>query len=580
MMALTATLPATHLQSGVQTTPDGQQWIPIPEPTPELWKNGRTYHARPEQPLTVANLPHLHGDREAFSLSVDATEQLLTNLDKRLSWKDVEAFYPMSDVWAFRRVKRPRSGTHRHEYMIKGSTFQLRQALIYALERNEMMRSAAVPCNKDVPTYTSVNPYPFPRMHYAVLRGHAETYEHLIDEVEVDNLADVTDIKHGNGEDGGDLQFPGFMTAFTIVTSRNSKEQGMCALHYVMNHAVFDMASLHYFLRDIDERLGGMEQPRDTAALSYGPYAYWRYVWPYTDEGKAAVNFHRERLTGLQHSAKAWPPARTTGWMRGNDEGWLTKDNQDGHSTTNDRRPLAPTGKEQKGKSGDFRAIRVPHILKLRKEHGIAPAKAIKTAVALFHVKETGAYEAVFSQAEGGRMAIDVDGLDFKGARGPMVEMVLNRVAIPSQNETVLSLFNRVQTQQAALSKHSHYHRGQLVQELEKTGDAHQFESCAPRFHYNWAPRMPPTSDRIKLTKFEGRSDLGMALVYRLKGDDELVIEQSWDNAQLKEEEVERTTRRILAAAKWICNPENWNKPIGECDFDAHDDAYVYQGLP
>lgn len=107
-MALTATLPASRLQTAVQTTPDGQQWTPIPTPTVELWKKGRTYHARPEQPLSLTNLPHLHGDREAFSLSVNATEQLLSSLDERLTWKDVEAFYPMSDVWAFRRVKRPR----------------------------------------------------------------------------------------------------------------------------------------------------------------------------------------------------------------------------------------------------------------------------------------------------------------------------------------------------------------------------------------------------------------------------------------------------------------------------------------
>lgn len=161
--------------------------------------------------------------------------------------------------------------------------------------------------------------------------------------------------------------------------------------------------------------------------------------------------------------------------------------------------------------------------------------------------------------------------LDLTKVPGPVVEVSLTRFAV-SKEEITLEFLKRVQKDQLDITAHCHCHRGHISSALSQQ-DSQFLTNLGGRQVFNWAPKVPSDKrTRIQLKKFEGRSDIGVSWVFKLStlpGQEEiLIVEASWDNCQMTPEEITLSTKRLLSAAKWLCHPENANKPIREFEFD------------
>jgi hypothetical protein len=427
--------------------------------TSSNWDKDETY--RSEGHLSIANVPHLFDEEEEFARVKGLTEIQLSEVDSNWSWKDVISIIPMSDAWDNKPILRPRSSIHRHEYMISSSADEVYQALCHAIDHFEMMRSIAVVKSPREESHTLSNGVPFANTWFAILKQSTlSLIEKLITTIEVDSIErDMNTAFQDDYHDGTRVQSPGWLVHFTIVKS--SKEPKRCGLLYQIHHAIFDMTSISLFLDVVEDHLNGNTARKSTP--SYGPYAFWRYTLPFSSQGQDSVDFNAKLLSGIAQTAgKAamWPPKRAKGWMRGNDNG----------CDRSERTPLGPTGSKQKGLYNDNFAINVKGIQQLRVEHGLSPAKVVKGAQILFNVWKTGATEAVFVGAEGGRMVKGVfpSSIDMLRVPGQVAEGSITRFSVPSRDEKVLDFLRRVQEDQLLLSKYNPCHRGHVVAALSR----------------------------------------------------------------------------------------------------------------
>lgn len=206
-------------------------------------------------------------------------------------------------------------------------------------------------------------------------------------------------------------------------------------------------------------------------------------------------------------------------------------------------------------------------------QHSLSPAKVVKGAQILFNVWKTGSREAVFAGAEGGRMVKGTipESLNIRQVPGQVAEASLTRFKVDSWEETALDFLQRVQQDQINLSAHTPVHQKHLASALPKE-DQEYLAELGGRQVFNWAPKVPNERKKIRLTKFEGRSDIGISWVFQMSTkeaeEDVLVLEASWDNCQMTFDEISLASRQLLSAAKWLANPDNTHKPIRECIFD------------
>ena len=230
---------------------------------------------------------------------------------------------------------------------------------MYALERHELMRSVAVVRTPTAGLLASTSAQRLVADEwYTVMRMSAPgLVERRIDVADVDSLDGMGDVSSDTVRDGLRVQKPGFLVHFTVVRVRGNDTQ--CGLMYQINHAIFDVTSLHLFLADLHAALSGHLSVDPVP--SYGPYAYWRFMLPWTEDGHSNLQFHVNRLRGVSHTASTalWPPQRAKGWLKGNDEGWYGEDRSE-------RVPLGPTGKAQVGSYGDLYAVPVAGMRQLR----------------------------------------------------------------------------------------------------------------------------------------------------------------------------------------------------------------------
>jgi len=412
---------------------------------------------------------------------------------------------------------------------------------------------------------------------YAILRTDTPgLFESRIEIEEAESVEKGMDSSHTDDyNDGLRVQKPGNVVNFTIIKSKED-DNNTCGLLYQMNHCLFDMSSLSLFLSDVENALDGKLEKSETLTC-FGPYSYWRFTLPWTQDGQANVDWNVNRLSGISKMAgrqAMWPEKRAKNWLRGNDQGWFGQD-------SSERVPLGPTGKDQKGLFGDDFAVNVEGISQLRSQHGLSAAKVAKAAQILWNVWKTGAKEAIFVGAEGARM-VPVESpadLNLRLVPGPVVEVSTTRFPV-SWQDTTLQFLNKVQDDQKELSNHCRLHKGHMASALPSEDKEFLIE-LGGRQVFNWAPKVPHSRTKIHLIKFEGRSDIGVSWVFRMSIDPNeeelLILEVSWDNAQLTYDEATLATRQLLSAAQWLSNPVNANRPIKECIIDANL-AYQYDG--
>ena len=338
------------------------------------------------------------------------------------------------------------------------------------------------------------------------------------------------------------------------------------------------------------------------------------------------MDYHVNTLRGLSSSRLAlWPPQRAPLWLKGNDHGWRHPNGRLGEPT--ERTPL--DGTKVIGTMGLEYTIAVPHILELRRKHEIPPPVVAKGACVLLNLYLTGGDEVVLATNESGRSwpfvsetgtadvnddnGEDVDPLSIDG---PTVTLSVSRNGL-AEKETVVQFLGRLLHEQREIEKHSHSSIDCTLEQLEtptesssasqSKADGQIVRNALNRQIFDWLPDLRSTQATVtqeggsqgvattedakahgpkekqadtahepqpslEMLEVLSRTDLGFVWYPSLvSGAEVMKLNTTWDDAQLHAAETSKAMKQFLRAARWLSQPENWERPATECDFESED---------
>nr|XP_023908644.1 nonribosomal peptide synthetase vlms-like [Quercus suber]POF15630.1 putative acyl-coa synthetase yngi [Quercus suber] len=468
-----------------------------------------------------------------------------------LSWQDdVEDVLP---VWDWGRVMlrgpRAQSWNHRHAFATSVKDLgKLRECLEQALTRQAMLRTLAVQ-SEGISTPSHV-----------IIRASSKWYKHVFTEVDaVDTAEDLKRLVLNDAK----LDWaapPGPLFRVVMATIKDTKTSGFV---YQAHHSCFDGLSLPNLVEDLQQILEGTAFD-DGPRTSYKSFADNLFLHRQSVQAQNDCDYHVRRLRGLGKLEKSlWPFQRAQEWFKG-DFTDIAKD-------LPDRKLL--DGEQSIGVDGVKGQAEMPAVQQLKQEHGVAAPSVFKAALALLNSHYTSQTNAVFTNYEASREwpfqepwirdllpnAMDVN--------GPTLEAVLNVVNI-DRSETCLSMMQRVQEEQTLLTQHSHVPLLDIQSKLGDT-DGGNLIDIMRRQILNWLPGLQsamaePSDSPLTRIQMQSRSDVGLLWNCGMVGD-VFHVTASYDDAQLRASEVRECVERWLAIAKWMTDPDNWSRKIGDC---------------
>jgi len=502
-------------------------------------------------------------------------EQVKTKAVARLSslglgWEDVEDIIPMTDTMTMMtRGSRPNAWNHRHSIIIKSwVTSELKSILRIWMYNHPLMHSTTISDGSDID-------------YYMVLSSSDTWLRHQISEDDaIDHATDLLTYKLYDY-----ITPAGPLFKATILPIRDSSDIGVI-FHW--HHNIFDGLIITRWYAELESLLNRNHSPvpfhpfRDFAIAYYGHRR--------GEIAQKAVDFHVQRLRGLSTgSQKFWPAQRAPRWLKGDDRNWKHSNGEPGKPGL--RLPL--DGDRSRGTKGFSRRIHVPNLLELRSRCEIAPPIVAKGACALFDLRATGGEEAVFVTVESGRSWPFSEDAGHNGTvinpltiDGPTMTETINRIRAPAM-ETVRHFLTRLQAEQRKIDLYSHAPTSRILECLKQDPDSGEADveivlNLLQRQIYDWLPSARPTESTILITggptkppameilDVLGRTDLGIVWFPTLIGNDVLNLNATWDDAQLRASEVQEAMSQFMNAIVWLSDPNNLDRPIGECSFTGY----------
>lgn len=479
-----------------------------------------------------------------------------------LDWEDVQEVIPMTDYMKrfARSACRPSSWNLRAT-LVADPSIDLAQ--IYAtlrlwLERHPLLRATTVKVDDDLELYLVLR-MSEPWLKLQIIHG---------DEVECAGAVELYKLNDPAFDRVNPATGP--LCKVTIVKIRDSSNLGL-VMHY--HHAIFDGLSLFAWATDLKDLLRGKGHSQ-IQRLPYHVFAadYERYRK--SSSAEKAVDYHVQRLQGLSKCADAlWPPQKVPGWMKGDAQGWAAPEGWTGKRELLDKH-------QSIGVQGLNCSIRLSQLPQMRSELAISPATIAKCACVLINLRLTGQEEALFTGVDSGRSwpsgSHNQDGNPFE-IDGPTMTFYANRIRI-SSGETAQEVLTRLQSEQAVISAHAHAPLDAIKNKLIATGstgraDVGVLEDLFHRQTFNWLMRQYSESDAdpIRLTDCIGRTDIGFMWFPSLLPDNVLHLNVTWDDAQLRADEVYDITSQFMCAVAWLSDPDNMGKPVSECRFKGYE---------
>lgn len=507
----------------------------------------RTITVKPRDgPPQTEDMVYVYGDKSKAAKFEASAETLLTEFE--LSWaNDVEDVVPTQDVSRLlvRRL-RPLSWNHRHAYLSKVSVDQLRKAVEAALAAHPMLRTLAMDYEGE--------PY------HVVIRAGSRWWKHCISAEghSVKEPADITKyIVNDQQLDFACAPGPLFRIVIIHVESTDS-----AAFIYQLNHSIFDGLSIPFFIDSVDALLQNSPVPERTS------FKLWADLYnTYRDSAPASADaaYHARGLEGIS-KAPLWPSLRAPGCFKGSDVGWI--DESTGAPGDPDAR-VALDGSKANGVNGVLRKFPVPGIATIKQEHSISAPVVVKVAMAIFNAQITGSGVGVFSSFQASRSwpfvqpwisqrlpdAMDVD--------GPTFTIWVNNIPVDME-ETVGNLVRRVQEQDDELNKRAHAPHSK-VRDLLSHDDAATYMQVMRRQIFNWVPGMGTAEgswNNLSKLQQQSRGDHALLWNCNLADSETLIVNASYDDAQLRCAEVEEALEKLGAIATAISQPSNWDSKI------------------
>jgi acyl carrier protein len=516
----------------------------------------------------VPNTIHSQGPNEGMQLAKDQAALHLAPLG--FGWDDVEDMLPVSDCMKLMtRGGRKTSWNHRHSLVVRScSTTEMLAVLRMWIERNPMLRTTHITSNEDLQLYIVMRPKDR-WLDRQIATGSSVA---TIQEIPTYRLNDPS-YDH--------VQVSGPLLKCTVLPVKNSNATGV-VLH--MHHVMFDGMVMHRWYQDLNQLLRGNYLP--SALHPFRDFSLLYHMYRESREAREAVEFHVRELRGLGLMQKHfWPQQRAPRWFKGADQGWCHEDGSP--SQPGERVPLDDD--HSCGTMGLFYKVHLPFIRALKSKWELSPPMVAKAACALLNIYKTGAEEAVFVSDESGRSWPSIGDnstvvpptaspLDIGG---PTFQKTINRVRI-QPGETTLQFLRRMQEKQRDIDRYCHAPLDGICRSLEQdtvhgAADVAAVRDILRRQLFDWLPTPPSNEDgegksvpSAEMLEVLSRSDLGLVWFPTLLPADDLLLEVSWDDAQLKASEVYQAIEEFLCAMAWISNPANFDKPVTACEFNGH----------
>ncbi|KAK5121564.1 hypothetical protein LTR85_004736 [Meristemomyces frigidus] len=154
------------------------------------------------------------------------------------------------------------------------------------------------------------------------------------------------------------------------------------------------------------------------------------------------------------------------------------------------------------------------------------------------------------------------------GINGPTFEAVLNLIKV-DPSETCLHLMQRNEDQEL-LTEHAHAPLLEVQKRLGEEGT--HLVDVMRRQIFNWLPGMReqggqarPHDPQLLRVQLQSRSDVGMLWNCGLIDDKIFQMNASYDDAQLRAQEVGEIIERYFEIAAWITDPLHWSESVGDC---------------
>jgi hypothetical protein len=376
--------------------------------------------------------------------------------------------------------------------------------------------------------------------------------------------------------------YPGPLARFIVV---HVQEENCAGLIYVVQHSVIDAILISLFLEDLDATLNS------TKLKLLIPYKAWAdsyYNLQYSITAKVSVNWHVSRLRAISKNVAAlFPVQRAPKWFKGCSEGWI-----DASGKLGPPRKLLTAGSP--GLKGITRPTTLKDIRLLKVQHKIHPSQIVRAALANVLVMHTKQPYALFAYVHGGRTwpfmsdwqiasmpaAMDVN--------GPTIDVTVDRVFVDRQ-EKVLQILECLQKEQSLLNRYSSVPLNQIISTLNQKQkpleepECYEDANCLPRFDeegkdcdflievikrmfFNWLPHSYAALDykRLQNMQLESRADCGCQWNCVMLDETTLSVHLTWDDAQLRFDEMDNMLAEVLKVAELFATSVNWDKKIEE----------------
>ncbi|KAG4433661.1 hypothetical protein IFR05_010849 [Cadophora sp. M221] len=492
------------------------------------------------------DMVHANGDPERAQRTQEICIQTLLPLG--LAWADVEDVIPMHDAMGrFLTRRRHQSSNHRHVWMCPGkSVSDVVAALETALKHHAILRTLAIYIDERTPLYL-------------VVRPSKALFSNIITRItSVPDVASLCQLRYNDPA----LDYAAFPGPMIRIFVTHVNESDCAGIVYLIQHSVFDSISLSLFLEDFDIALQGP----GLKLMPHIPYKAWAESYFNLQKSflsKKSIAWHTSRLTGLSAQRKSlFPTQRASEWFKGVSTGWtdpctgkLGLERQ-----ALDSNPV--------GVLGITKSVTLHDRQKLKTNYAIEVPQLVKTALAFINVKHTKTNTALFGQYQAARIwpfmsdwqaarmpnAMDVD--------GPTVQIVVVNASV-KDDETLIEMMGRMQVQQLDLNKHSAAPYLSVIEKLNAggRGDGDMMEEVLRRQIFNWLPRgLADNLKHLKSVQKIGRPDLGLLWNCSMLDQKTLIVNASWDDAQLRRSEVACLLDELCELVEALSKQETWRK--------------------
>lgn len=151
---------------------------------------------------------------------------------------------------------------------------------------------------------------------------------------------------------------------------------------------------------------------------------------------------------------------------------------------------------------------------------------------------------------------------------GPAVQTIINAIDI-SQEGTVIGRLQALQSEQHQLNVHAAAPFSAVVDGLraaDAKAGANMIEAWRRQI-FNWLPGAASADAELEsITKVQqvSRTDVGLLWNCKMMGKESFQLMPSWDDAQLRRNEVEQLLSTLVGLIKQLVDRGNWHKQFAE----------------